>query len=88
MSFAFSSYVYHPGLHVGPVVSGVIGAKKPLFDIWGDTVNVASRMDSTGVNGKVQVSAKFICLVSSLGSSGGGEEGREDGIHLSRQRQE
>ena len=50
------SCAYHPGLHVGPVVSGVIGAKKPLFDIWGDTVNVASRMDSTGVGGKIQVS--------------------------------
>ena len=48
-------FLYHSGLHVGPVVSGVIGAKKPLFDIWGDTVNFASRMDSTGVNGKVQV---------------------------------
>ena len=55
MHFAIS-VLFDAGLHTGPVVSGVIGAKKPLFDIWGDTVNVASRMDSTGVNGKVQVS--------------------------------
>ncbi len=36
------------------LVSGVIGATKPVFDIWGDTVNEASRMDSTGVLGHIQ----------------------------------
>lgn len=39
----------------GSVVAGVIGAKKPQYDIWGKTVNLASRMDSTGVSGKIQV---------------------------------
>lgn len=43
------------GLNHGPIVAGVIGAAKPLYDIWGNTVNVASRMDSTGVAGKIQV---------------------------------
>lgn len=43
------------GLHWGPVVGGVIGAKKPHYDIWGNTVNVASRMDSTGKGGCIQV---------------------------------
>lgn len=36
-------------------MSGVIGARKPVYDIWGNTVNVASRMDSTGENWKIQV---------------------------------
>lgn len=40
---------------MGPVVAGVIGARKPQYDIWGNTVNVASRMDSTGVPERIQV---------------------------------
>lgn len=43
------------GICSGPLVSGVIGARKPVYDIWGNTVNVASRMDSTGENWKIQV---------------------------------
>lgn len=43
------------GINQGPVVAGVIGAQKPHYDIWGHTVNLASRMESTGVEGKVQV---------------------------------
>ena len=43
------------GIGIGPVVAGVIGAKKPQYDIWGNAVNVASRMDSTGIVGKIQV---------------------------------
>jgi adenylate cyclase len=45
------------GINCGPVVAGVIGTKKFIYDIWGDTVNLASRMESTGVPGRVQVSA-------------------------------
>lgn len=44
------------GIHTGPLVAGVIGTKKYSYDIWGDTVNVASRMESHGIPGKVQVS--------------------------------
>ena len=48
---------FRVGINCGPVVAGVIGTKKFIYDIWGDTVNLASRMESTGVPGRVQVSA-------------------------------
>lgn len=44
------------GIHTGPIIAGVIGTIKYVFDVFGDTVNVASRMESTGVPGKIQVS--------------------------------
>jgi class 3 adenylate cyclase len=44
------------GIHQGPVVAGVIGTKKFIYDVWGDTVNLASRMESLGIPGRVQVS--------------------------------
>lgn len=52
------------GLNIGPVVAGVIGARKPQYDIWGNTVNVASRMDSTGVPDRIQVSLLHTFLPS------------------------
>ncbi|CAN0504735.1 unnamed protein product, partial [Laminaria digitata] len=44
------------GIHTGPVVAGIVGVKKFQYDIWGDTVNTASRMESAGEVGKVNIS--------------------------------
>lgn len=44
------------GIHSGPLVAGVIGELKPFYDIWGDTVNIASRMESHGFPGRLHVS--------------------------------
>ena len=55
------------GINSGPVVAGIIGTKRYMYDIWGDSVNVASRMESTGLPGKVQVTKEVVELVEPLG---------------------
>jgi class 3 adenylate cyclase len=46
------------GIDTGPVVAGVIGRRKFIYDLWGDTVNTASRMESHGVPGEIQVTER------------------------------
>ena len=55
---ALQEFKLRIGVSIGPVVAGVVGALKPQYDIWGDTVNVASRMDSFGVAGRINVTEK------------------------------
>ena len=51
------------GIHTGPVVAGIVGVKKFAYDIWGDTVNIASRMESSGEAGEVNISGSTYSLV-------------------------
>ena len=54
------------GLHSGPVVAGVVGTRKFAFDIWGNTVNLASRRESSGVRGRVNLSQNTYQLTRGL----------------------
>ncbi|XP_072125310.1 adenylate cyclase type 9 isoform X1 [Mobula birostris] len=55
------------GFNHGPLTAGVIGTTKLLYDIWGDTVNIASRMDTTGVECRIQVSEESYRILSEMG---------------------
>jgi class 3 adenylate cyclase len=60
---AFIKWSLRVGIHSGPVVTGVVGKRKYAFDVWGDTVNIASRMESAGETGRVNVSAYTYDLI-------------------------
>ena len=58
-----SKFEIRVGIHTGPVVAGVVGSKKFAYDIWGDTVNIASRMETAGEAGLINISAYTYHLV-------------------------
>lgn len=64
---SFNNFQLRIGMAHGSVVAGVIGAKKPQYDIWGKTVNLSSRMDSTGVSGKIQLPEETYAILNERG---------------------
>lgn len=61
---SWNSFKLRIGLNLGPVTAGVIGASKPQYDIWGNTVNVASRMETTAELDKIQISDEVFQVMS------------------------
>ncbi|XP_075236866.1 adenylyl cyclase 78C isoform X2 [Lycorma delicatula] len=64
---SFNNFQLRVGISSGPLVGGVIGARKPVYDIWGNTVNEASRMDSTGMMGKIQIPKDTAMILTARG---------------------
>ncbi|XP_063678873.1 adenylate cyclase type 5-like isoform X3 [Bolinopsis microptera] len=64
---SFNNFQLRIGINHGSLVAGVIGATKPQYDIWGNTVNVSSRMESTGKVGKVQITEESCLLLEPYG---------------------
>ncbi|XP_030381252.1 adenylate cyclase type 3, partial [Scaptodrosophila lebanonensis] len=64
---SFNHFVLKMGINHGPITAGVIGARKPHYDIWGNTVNVASRMESTGKAGAIQVTEETCNILQQFG---------------------
>ncbi|XP_043233332.1 adenylate cyclase type 3-like [Amphibalanus amphitrite] len=64
---SFNHFILQMGINHGPVTAGVIGARKPHYDIWGNTVNVASRMESTGQAGQIQVTGETKAILELFG---------------------
>ncbi|XP_065344542.1 adenylate cyclase type 3-like [Cloeon dipterum] len=64
---SFNHFVLKMGINHGPITAGVIGARKPHYDIWGNSVNVASRMESTGKAGCIQVTEETCEILKQFG---------------------
>ncbi|XP_067884526.1 adenylate cyclase type 3 isoform X2 [Heterodontus francisci] len=64
---SFNNFMLRIGMNKGAVLAGVIGARKPHYDIWGNTVNVASRMESTGQMGNIQVVEETYLVLKDYG---------------------
>ena len=76
------SVLLHIGVHVGPVVSGIIGMTSPKFMLFGDTMNTASRLETTCPAGKIQVSDEVYQLLPVGSMSGGGVWTRTTGVEV------
>jgi class 3 adenylate cyclase len=57
------AFEFRVGIHTGPVITGVVGLKKFTYDIWGDAVNMAARMEQHGEAGKINISGNTYQLV-------------------------
>jgi class 3 adenylate cyclase len=62
-SFGRHRFDVRVGINSGPLVAGIVGVKKFAYDIWGDTVNMASRMESNSESGRVNISENTHALV-------------------------
>jgi adenylate cyclase len=65
------------GLHCGPLVAGIVGEHRLQYDVWGDTVNVASRMESTGAPGRIHISEDVVRALKGLEGTGRDRRGLE-----------
>jgi guanylate cyclase len=63
-AFGGRRLAFRIGINSGPVVAGVIGRRKFIYDLWGETVNMASRMESHGTSGVIQITGSTYDLVS------------------------
>ncbi|MEO8067393.1 MAG: adenylate/guanylate cyclase domain-containing protein [Flavobacteriales bacterium] len=66
LSAGLPAFEMRAGIHTGPVIAGIVGVKKFAYDIWGDTVNTASRMESSGEIGRVNISATTYAQVKNV----------------------
>ncbi|KAG8264704.1 cAMP biosynthetic process [Homalodisca vitripennis] len=64
---SFNNFQLRVGISTGALVGGVIGARKPVYDVWGNTVNEASRMDSTGTMGRIQIPKETAMMLTARG---------------------
>ena len=64
-----TSIQFRIGMHIGPIAAGVLGTERLQYDVWGDTVNIASRMESTSEPGRIHVSEQFARAMETTGSN-------------------
>ena len=63
LNFSLKGFQARIGIHSGPVIAGIVGTKKFVYDIWGDTVNTAARIEQSGVARKISISGQTYDLI-------------------------